>query len=105
MNQYLTKDPFNQSVVHHPSPTATPNNFLPAGDSHILYPGPTGPLSSTRFEALRIGIEDFELLHMLKEKDWPKATNLIRRVFRDYTDYSTDVSVYRDTRRALLDAL
>jgi hypothetical protein len=105
LNQYQTKDPFTQSVVHHPSPAATANNFLPAGDTHILYPGSAGPLSSTRFEAFRIGIEDFELLQMLKKKESPKALELIRRVFRDYTDYSTDVRVYRATRRALLDAL
>jgi hypothetical protein len=105
LNQYQTKDPFNQSVVHHPSPIATPNNFLPAGDTHILYPGPMGPLSSTRFEAFRIGIEDFELLRMLREKDRLKATELIQRVFRNYTDYSTDLSVYRATRKALLEAL
>jgi hypothetical protein len=105
LNQYLVADPFNQSVVHHPSPVATPNNFLPAGDSHILYPGSTGPLSSTRFEACRIGIEDFELLQMLKKNDAAKASELIRQVFRDYTDYSTDVSVYRAARKALLDAL
>jgi len=105
LNQYVMKDPFTQSVVHHPSPIATPNNFLPAGDTHILYPGPRGPLSSTRFEAFRIGIEDFELLQMLKRKDESKAMDLIRHVFRDYTDYSTDVSAYRAARQALLDEL
>jgi len=98
-------DPFTQSVVHHPSPAATPNNFLPAGDTHIVYPGPAGPLSSTRFEAFRIGVEDFELLQMLKKKDAPKTADCIRLVFRDYTDYSTDVTAYRAARRALLEAL
>ncbi len=88
LNQYLVADPFQQSVVHHPSPAATANNFLPAGDSHVMYPG---PLSSTRFEAHRIGIEDFELLQMLKKKDKQKAEELIRRIFRSYTDYSTDI--------------
>ena len=105
LNQYLVNDPFNQSVVHHPSPVATPNNFLPAGDTHIIYPGSDGPLSSTRFEAHRIGIEDFELLRMLEAKDNQKARDLVRRIFRDYTDYSTDISAYRATRKALLDAL
>jgi len=105
LNQYVMEDPFTQSVVHHPSPIATPNNFLPAGDTHILYPGPTGPLSSTRFEAFRIGIEDFELLQMMKRKDESKAEDLIRQVFRNYADYSTDVSVYRAARKALLEGL
>jgi hypothetical protein len=105
LNQYLTSDPFNTSVVHHPSPIATANNFLPAGDTHIIYPGSAGPLSSTRFEAFRIGIEDFELLQMLKQKDGRKAAELILRIFKDYTDYNTDVSVYRETRKELLEAL
>jgi hypothetical protein len=102
LNQYLVADPFQQSVVHHPSPAATANNFLPAGDSHVVYPG---PLSSTRFEAHRIGIEDFELLQLLKKKDKQKAEELIRRIFRSYTDYSADIQLYRETRRALLEAL
>ncbi len=38
LNQYYV-DPFEQSVVHHPSPVAGANNFLPAGDTHIIYPG------------------------------------------------------------------
>jgi hypothetical protein len=105
LNQYVMKDPFAQSVVHHPSPIATPNNFLPAGDTHILYPGPAGPLSSTRFEAFRMGVEDFELLQILQRKDPAKAAEVIRMVFRDYTDYSTDVRVYRAARRELLQGL
>jgi len=102
LNQYQTPDPLSRSVVHHPSPAAAPNNFLPAGDSHIIYPG---PLSSTRFEAHRVGIEDYELLRMLKRRDEGKAAGLIRRLFRTYTDYSTDISLYRETRRELLQSL
>ena len=102
LNQYLVPDPFQQSVVHHPSPVATANNFLPAGDSHVIYPG---PLSSTRFEAHRLGIEDFELLQLLQKKDKVKANDLIGRIFKSYTDYSTDIGLYRATRKALLEAL
>jgi hypothetical protein len=102
LNQYMVPDPFQQSVVHHPSPVATANNFLPAGDSHIIYPG---PLSSTRFEAQRVGIEDFELLQLLKKKNKARAEALIAEVFRSYIDYSTDIRQYRKTRRALLEAL
>ena len=105
LNQYQVKDPFIQSVVHHPSPAATPNNYLPAGDTHILYPGSDGPLSSTRFEAHRIGIEDFEMLHMLKQADRQKAAGVIAPVFRSYTDYNTDVKAYRTARRELLEKL
>jgi hypothetical protein len=105
LNQYQVPDPFVQSVVHHPSPAATPNNFLPAGDTHILYPGKNGPLSSTRFEAFRIGIEDCELLWMLKQKDPVRMDSVIAKVFRSYTEYSTDIRTYRAARKELLESL
>ena len=38
LNQYKA-NPFKQSVVKHPSPQASSNNFLPAGDTHVIYPG------------------------------------------------------------------
>ena len=104
LNQYVVSDPFAQSVVHHPSPAAGPDNFLPAGDTHIIYPGPDGPLSSIRFEAVRTGIEDYEILELLKKDDSRKFDALIREVFRDYTDYSTDVRAYRRARKELLEA-
>jgi hypothetical protein len=98
-------DPFERSVVHHPSPVATPNNFLPAGDTHILYPGVDGPYSSTRFEAFRIGIEDFELLSILAAKDPARTVSLIQTLFRSYTDYEKKVGTYRRARKALLERL
>ena len=101
LNQYHA-GPFEQSVVHHPSPVATANNFLPAGDTHIVYPGKTGPLSSARFEAHRIGIEDFELLRLFKAEK-PKAhERLVKKLFRSYTDYELSVKKYRKVRKRLL---
>ncbi len=39
------------------------------GEGNFLYPGPGGePVSSIRFELIREGIEDWELLNLLKEK-------------------------------------
>jgi hypothetical protein len=48
------QDPFQQSVVGHGG-----GNFLPAGDTHIVYPGTGGPWSSLRLEAQREGFEDY----------------------------------------------
>ena len=64
LNHYKA-DPFAQSVVDHPAMPNTTNK-LPAGDTHIVYPGPYGPWSSTRFEAHRIGLEDLAMLRMLQ---------------------------------------
>lgn len=49
-------------------PFGAPSANLPPGDTHILYPGPDGPLSSLRYEAMREGIEDYEWLRLLAER-------------------------------------
>jgi len=82
-----------------------PTSFLPAGDSHILYPAKQGPLSSQRFEAHRIGMEDCELLTTLKSKDPPEAEEIIDRVVQAFDRYSTDLSAYREAKALLLKSL
>lgn len=104
LNQYMA-NPWSQSVVHHPSPAATPNNFLPAGDTHIIYPGDNGPLSSVRFEAHRIGAEDYELLEQLRAKEPQQTDKLVSRLFRSYTDYEISVRKYRKVKQQLLKRL
>jgi len=49
-------------------PFGEPSKRLPPGDTHIAYPGREGPISSLRLEAMRDGIEDYELLKLLEEK-------------------------------------
>ncbi|NND79251.1 MAG: DUF4091 domain-containing protein [Maribacter sp.] len=104
LNQYK-EDPFEYSVVKHPSPAASANNYLPAGDTHIVYPGSDEPLSSIRFEAHRIGCEDYELLHALKLKNKRKQQRLVKKLFRSYTDYNLNLITYRSTRKKLLKSL
>ena len=103
LNHYKA-DPFEHSVVDHPAQPNT-NNRLPAGDSHVVYPGEDGPWSSHRFEAHRIGLEDYELLMMLKAKDPATADAIIEKVFRAFDDFSINVAEYRQARRELLEAL
>jgi hypothetical protein len=79
--------------------------YLPAGDSHILYPLPEGPLSSHRFEAHRIGMEDCELLNQLKSHDALRAEQIIGEVVQGFDKYSKDVAVYRAAKERLLDAV
>jgi hypothetical protein len=95
-------DPFDQSVVPHGE---GPPNFLPAGDSHIVYPGKEGPLSGQRFEAQRVGLEDAELLRLTKAADATHAQSIIRQVFRSFDEYETDVKAYRAAKRELLAVL
>ena len=103
LNRYAA-DPFERSVVDHPAAPGT-NNQLPAGDTHVLYPGRGEPWSSTRFEAHRIGLEDRELLCQLEERDPARCRRIVASVFRGYDDYETEVRAYRFAKRRLLEAL
>ena len=101
LNMYRTgQDPFKKSVVRHPG-----NAKLPAGDTHVVYPGAEGPWPSMRFEAQREGAEDCELLRMLKRRSPRKAETILRSVIHSFTDYANDVGVFRKARRKLLQAL
>jgi hypothetical protein len=97
---FHTAKPFEELVRFHME-----GQYLPAGDSHILYPLPEGPLSSHRFEAHRIGMEDFELLAQLKSHDAPRAEQIIAQVVQAFDKYSKDVKAYRDARKQLLEAV
>ena len=80
-------------------------NKLPAGDTHVIYPGPAGPWSSTRFEAQRIGLEDLTALRCLTTRQPDLAAEIVNRVFRGYDDWESSVARYRDARAALLQAV
>ena len=101
LNQYKA-DPFKQSVIKHPSPIAGPNNFLPAGDTHIIYPGKNGPLSSLRFESHKIGCEDYEILEHLKKIKPKKHKFLVNKIFQNYTSYSLNIKKYERVKNRIL---
>jgi hypothetical protein len=98
-NMWNTTDPF-KFVIH-------PKGEHPkvAGDAWIVYPGKNGPLDSIRHEAMRDGIADHELLSMLQERSPEAAEHLARIMVQSFTQYNTDVKVFRDTRRELLKQL
>jgi hypothetical protein len=103
LNHYKA-DPFAQSVVDHPAMPNTTNK-LPAGDTHVVYPGPNGPWSSIRFEAHRIGIEDYAMLKMLNELSTPIEVPGQTTLFDRYDEWNKDVGYYRQVRRELMVAL
>lgn len=51
-----TSDPFNKPVFLHSQ-----------GDDYYVYPGKEGPISSIRWELLKEGIEDYELIQIIKQ--------------------------------------
>jgi len=81
------------------------DSYLPPGDSHIVYPGPRGPISSIRFETLRDGVEDYELLKLLESKDPKKARKICDSIVRSLTDYTLDPAEFRKARAEIVKAL
>jgi hypothetical protein len=96
-NQWTDDDPFTRTTRPHGGPP-----YLPAGDPWIVYPGANGPLDSIRFEAMRDGIVDHELLSQLAEKNPEKAMEFATRHVQGFAKYDTDVKTFRKTRHALL---
>jgi hypothetical protein len=100
LNHYRSgQDPFTKSVVPHGT------SHLPAGDTHVVYPGKDGPWSSIRFEAHREGFEDYELLKRLKARRPKLAAKIIAQAIRGFDDYTKDTRTFRQARKALLKAL
>lgn len=86
--------------------------FLPAGDTHLLYPGGFNgngerqePWMSIRSENQRMSAEDYELLKLLSQKDKAKADEICASVFRSFKDVEFDVSRFNAARKALLEEL
>lgn len=98
LNQYH-QDPFKVGNQRHGGGV---ERSLPAGDTHIAYSGESGPWSSQRMEAHRIGFEDLELLRMLKRED---AEAHIKAIVRGFDDYTLSITEYRKAREKLLLAL
>lgn len=94
-------NPFTELVRFH----TDSNTYLPAGDSHIVYALGDELLSSQRFEAHRIGMEDYELLIQLKKKNPALCMEIINSIFKAFDDYSKNVLEYRKAKRKLLDDL
>ena len=97
------QDPFEETS---PREFGDSVNILPPGDTHISYPGPDGTVwGSMRLEAQREGMEDWELIRMLKKKDPAKCDAITKKVFRAFNDFTADPSAIRKARKALIDAL
>ena len=79
-------------------------NWLPPGDAWIVYPWKGKVIDSIRNEAMRDGIEDYELLTLLARKDPARAHILARGVVRTFTDYTRDPERFGRIRKALLRA-
>jgi len=95
------QDPFEDTCPPH----GPYHNFrLPPGDSHIVYPGDDGPWSSVRFEAMASGIEDYELLRAVAERDENLADEICSQLVRTFTDYDATTKGFETAYLRLLEA-
>lgn len=97
---YWTPSPFDnvQPIINDGT------TLLPAGDNAIIYPSPTNysALSSIRLEAMRDGIEDYELLAALARQDPAKAKRLAEAAIPTPTGYIRTVTEFRKLQAELL---
>ncbi len=80
--------------------------YLPPGDAFIVYPDKDRLTvrSSIRLEAMREGIEDYELLRALGRRNPAEAERIANEAIHSFTDYVRDVSTFRTIERSLLEA-
>lgn len=80
-------------------------NVLPGGDSWIVYPGYKTIYPSIRLEAMRDGINDYELLRMFSEKFPDEAKEIVNSIVYGFEHYDTHISDFRSKRRYILERL
>jgi hypothetical protein len=80
-------------------------NILPGGDSWIIYPHDGKLLSSIRYEAMRDGIVDYELLKLLERKNPEKAREIVNKVIFGFDRYDNSVEAFRACRREIMSYL
>jgi hypothetical protein len=93
-----TSDPFSQPVY-----------IFTQGDEYLVYPGKNGPMSSIRWEQLKEGIEDFELIAQLRTKDGgtddPALSGALTTATRDLDGRTKNVTDIETARAAVVKAL
>jgi hypothetical protein len=91
--------PFNDTEAH----SLQGKHHLPAGDTHLVYPGPGGrPLDSIRHETLLEGVQDYELLRVLDAEKPEEARRLAAEVLPTLKGYVKDPAKFRTIRAELL---
>ena len=79
----------------------TPTSYMPPGDSNITYEYEGEPVGSVRLEMQRAGVEDFELLCMIKDKT--QALSLTSQcIYEDFTGIK-DISAFEKIYETLLE--
>jgi hypothetical protein len=99
---YWDTDPYqNTEVVINAG-----QDLLPPGDAFITYPWRerNSIRSSIRLEAMRDGIEDYELLRAAEAKDPARTQQIAAKAVPNINDYVRDVASFRRLQQELLAA-
>ena len=96
-----TQHPFEQTNQYH---TYGDGVCLPTGDSHIVYPDGDEIYRSMRMVNYCRGIDDFELLNILKDKDSTSYEKIISRVVDSFHG-ETDSKLFNKAYKELLEVL
>ena len=100
---YWGPEPFNnvQRVIN------DNRTLLPAGDNALVYPDPerNSVLSSIRLEAMREGIEDYELLSVFAKSQTVEAKRLAADVIPHMDDYIRSPEAFRKYHQRLLESV
>lgn len=101
INDYQSDiDPFKASCPMHINADSV--CILPPGDDKLVYPGDGKPWMSARLENTREGIEEYEMLRCIAEKDKEKADTLCEKVFKAFNNVEFDPCVFAGVREELL---
>lgn len=97
------QDPFKQSCPEHHNADSV--CFLPAGDTHVMYPGDGEPWMSIRLEAERASAEEYELFKKLAEHNKPLADEICGEVFHSFGSVEYDVGKFESAVKKLYSAV
>ncbi|KRV49549.1 hypothetical protein AQ490_19670 [Wenjunlia vitaminophila] len=90
-------------------PFAQPVHIFTQGDEYLVYPGEDGPMSSIRWEQLKEGIEDFELVSQLRARnggaDSEALTAALTTATRDLDGRTKNVTDLEAARAAVVKEL
>ncbi len=93
--------PFEQTNQYH---TYGDGVCLPAGDSHIVYPDGDDLYYSIRMETLRKGVDDYELLNLLKNENSDAYTDIMSAFDNNFHGW-IDEKAFDSAKLNLLKAL
>lgn len=98
-------NPFEETTTFHSNDCAgglVDCAIWSGGDAWIVYPYKNKIISSIRYDAMRDGLYDYELLKMLETKDAVKAKTIAKKLVPNMISYDMSIDSFREARKQLL---